>query len=44
MSNEPNPLTALSEAMAEAVAKAGAATVMVNARRRFPASGHRLRG
>ena len=39
MSNEPNPLTALSEAMAEAVAKAGAATVMVNARRRFPASG-----
>ena len=39
MSNEPNPLTALSEAMAEAVTKAGAATVMVNARRRFPASG-----
>jgi S1-C subfamily serine protease len=39
MSNETNPLTALSEAMADAVAKAGAATVMVNARRRFPASG-----
>ena len=39
MSNEPNPLTALSEAMAEAVQKAGAATVLVNARRRFPASG-----
>ncbi len=39
MSNESNPLTALSEAMAEAVAKAGAATVLVNARRRFPASG-----
>jgi S1-C subfamily serine protease len=39
MSNESNPLTALSEAMAEAVAKAGAATVMVSARRRFPASG-----
>ena len=39
MSFETNPLTALSEAMAEAVAKAGAATVLVNARRRFPASG-----
>jgi S1-C subfamily serine protease len=39
MSNGSNPLTALSDAMAEAVAKAGAATVLVNARRRFPASG-----
>jgi S1-C subfamily serine protease len=39
MSNESNPLTALSEAMADAVARAGAATVLVNARRRFPASG-----
>lgn len=39
MSNESNPLTALSEAMTEAVARAGAATLMVNARRRFPASG-----
>jgi S1-C subfamily serine protease len=34
-----NPLTELSEAMAEAVAKAGAATVLVDARRRMPASG-----
>jgi S1-C subfamily serine protease len=34
-----NPLTALSEAMAEAVARAASATVLVNARRRFPASG-----
>jgi S1-C subfamily serine protease len=32
-------LTALSNAMAEAVLKAGAATVLVNARRRMPASG-----
>lgn len=39
MSVETNPLTALSDAMAEAVARAGAATVLVNARRRFPASG-----
>lgn len=39
MSTEPNPLTALSNAMAEAVLKAGAATVLVNARRRMPASG-----
>ncbi len=39
MSNKSNPLTALSDAMTEAVAKAGAATVLVNARRRFPASG-----
>jgi serine protease DegQ len=34
-----NPLTALSEAMAEAVALAGSAVVLVSARRRFPASG-----
>jgi serine protease DegQ len=34
-----NVLTALSEAMANAVEKAGASTVMVNARHRFPASG-----
>jgi S1-C subfamily serine protease len=37
--NGNNPLTALSDAMAEAVAKAGAATVLVNGRRRLPASG-----
>ncbi len=37
--NEINPFVALSEAMAEAVAKAGAATVLVDARQRFPASG-----
>lgn len=34
-----NPLVALSEAMADAVAKAGASTVLVDARRRMPASG-----
>lgn len=34
-----NPLSVLSDAMAEAVAKAAAATVLVNARRRLPASG-----
>ncbi len=34
-----NPLIAFSDAMAEAVAKAGAATVLVDARRRHPASG-----
>lgn len=34
-----NPLSALSDAMAEAVARAASATVLVNARRRFPASG-----
>jgi S1-C subfamily serine protease len=34
-----NSLTALSDAMAEAVARAGSATVLVSARRRFPASG-----
>ncbi len=39
MSNENNPLTALSDAMVAAVEAAGAATVMVNARRRLPASG-----
>lgn len=39
MSNITNPLTELSDAMVEAVAKAGASTVMVNARRRLPASG-----
>ncbi len=39
MSNESNPLIALSDSMVAAVEKAGAATVMVNARRRFPASG-----
>lgn len=39
MSQETNPLHAFSEAMADAVAKAGAATVLVNARQRMPASG-----
>jgi S1-C subfamily serine protease len=39
MSNVTNPLTELSDAMVEAVSKAGAATLMVNARRRLPASG-----
>ncbi len=39
MSNENNPLTTLSDAMVAAVEAAGAATVMVNARRRLPASG-----
>ena len=39
MPKETNPLNALSDAMADAVAKAAAATLMVNARRRFPASG-----
>lgn len=34
-----NVLTAVSNAMAEAVERAGAATVLVNARRRLPASG-----
>jgi S1-C subfamily serine protease len=38
-SSSENVLTALSDAMAEAVAKAGASTVLVNARRRMPASG-----
>jgi S1-C subfamily serine protease len=39
MSQETNSLHALSEAMADAVLKAGAATVLVNARQRMPASG-----
>ena len=39
MSNVTNPLTELSDAMVEAVAKAGAVTVMIDARRRLPASG-----
>ena len=39
MSVENNPLIALSDAMVAAVEKAGAATLMVNARRRMPASG-----
>lgn len=41
MSNESiaNPLVGLSDAMAEAVAKAGTTTVMVDARKRLPASG-----
>lgn len=39
MAEKTNPLVALSEAMAEAVAKAGAATVLVDARGRMPASG-----
>jgi len=39
MSNENNPLIALSAAMVAAVDKAGVATVTVNARRRMPASG-----
>lgn len=37
--NGQNILTALSDAMADAVQKAGAATVLVDGRRRFPASG-----
>lgn len=37
--SEQNPLVALSDAMADAVQRAGAATVMVDARRRLPASG-----
>jgi S1-C subfamily serine protease len=39
MLQEPNPLVKFSEAMADAVAKAGAVTVLVNARHRLPASG-----
>jgi S1-C subfamily serine protease len=39
MSQETNSLHAFSEAMADAVVKAGAATVLVNARQRMPASG-----
>ena len=37
--NGNNSLTALSDAMADAVETAGNATVLVNGRRRFPASG-----
>ncbi len=39
MSYDSNLLVALSEAMADAVARASAVTVMVNGRRRLPASG-----
>jgi S1-C subfamily serine protease len=39
MTEHNNPLIEFSEAMASAVAKAGAATVLVNARKRLPASG-----
>lgn len=39
MSSEQNLLAALSDAMVEAVARAGASVVLVDARRRFPASG-----
>jgi S1-C subfamily serine protease len=39
MEQEMNPLVKFSNAMADAVAKAGAATVLVNARHRLPASG-----
>ncbi len=39
MSQEPNPFAALSAAMADAVEKAAASTVLVDARRRYPASG-----
>jgi S1-C subfamily serine protease len=39
MTNDTNILAALSDAMADAAEKAGAATLLVNARRRMPASG-----
>jgi S1-C subfamily serine protease len=39
MSNDLSSLQSLSDALAQAVQKAGAATVMVNGRRRMPASG-----
>jgi S1-C subfamily serine protease len=39
MTDQTNTLTELSDAMAAAVERAGAAIVQVNARRRFPASG-----
>ena len=39
MTPNENPLAGMSDAMAAAVEKAGAGTVLVNARRRFPASG-----
>jgi hypothetical protein len=38
-SDDNNLLSGLSKAMADAVEKAGAGTVLLNARRRFPASG-----
>jgi len=39
MANEKNALTALSDALVQAVEKAGKSTVLVNGRHRFPASG-----
>jgi S1-C subfamily serine protease len=39
MTHDNNPLTSLSDAMVAAVEKAGASTLMVDARRRLPASG-----
>ena len=39
MSSDKNPLMDLSDAMTEAVTKAGAATLLVDGRRRMPASG-----
>jgi len=39
MSSETNPLTDFSESLVKAVAKAGDSTVLVNGRRRLPASG-----
>ena len=39
MANGINPLTAFSESLVQAVAKAGESTVMVNGRHRMPASG-----
>jgi S1-C subfamily serine protease len=39
MANETNPLTAFSESLVQSVAKAGESTVLVNGRRRMPASG-----
>ena len=39
MTNDNNIVAALSDAMADAAEKAGAATLLVNARRRMPASG-----
>jgi S1-C subfamily serine protease len=39
MTNGTNPLTAFSESLVQAVAKAGESTVQVNGRRRMPASG-----
>lgn len=39
MSSETNPLSAFSDYLVQAVAKGGASTVLVNGRRRMPASG-----